>query len=119
MLFRSNHAERSVPGDILDQTFQSMEYKLLRIIMAPAMIATWVFGILLVLTPGIVDFSQYWVWVKGFAVIAMTWFHHWLSRRRKEFVTGENKLSGRHYRIMNEVPTVLLVIIVVSVVIKF
>lgn len=114
-----NHAERSVPGDILDQTFQSMEYKLLRIIMAPAMIATWVFGLLLAFTPGVVDFSDYWVWSKSFAVLAMTWFHHWLSRRRKEFVVGGNTLSGRHYRIMNEVPTVLLVIIVVSVVIKF
>ena len=114
-----NHAERSVPGDILDQTFQSMEYKLLRLIMNPAMIATWIFGILLVLTPGIVDFSQYWVWTKGIAVLAMTWFHHWLARRRKEFEVGENILSGRRYRIMNEVPTVLLVIIVVSAVIRF
>ena len=87
--------------------------------MAPAMIATWVFGLLLAFTPGVVDFSDYWVWSKGFAVFAMTWFHHWLSRRRKEFVVGGNTLSGRHYRIMNEVPTVLLVIIVVSVVIKF
>ena len=69
-----NHAERSVPGDILDQTFQSMEYKLLRIIMAPAMIATWVFGLLLAFTPGVVDFSDYWVWSKGFAVLAMTCF---------------------------------------------
>lgn len=114
-----NHAERSVPGDILDQTFQSMEYKLLRLIMNPAMIATWIFGILLVLTPGIVDFSQYWVWTKGIAVLAMTWFHHWLARRRKEFEAGENILSGRRYRIMNEVPTVLLLIIVVSAVIRF
>ena len=114
-----NHAERSVPGDILDQTFQSMEYKLLRLIMNPAMIATWIFGILLVLTPGIVDFSQYWVWTKGIAALAMTWFHHWLARRRKEFEAGENILSGRRYRIMNEVPTVLLVIIVVSAVIRF
>ena len=114
-----NHAERSLQGDILDQTFQSMEYNLLRIIMAPAMIATWVSGILLILTPGIVDFSQYWVWAKGFAVIAMTCFHYWLSRRRKDFLAGENTLSGKYYRIMNEMPTVLLVIIVVSVVIKF
>ena len=114
-----NHAERSVPGDILDQTFQSMEYKLLRLIMNPAMIATWIIGILLVLSPWIVDFSQYWVWTKGIAVLAMTWFHHWLARRRKEFEAGENILSGRRYRIMNEVPTVLLVIIVVSAVIRF
>jgi protoporphyrinogen IX oxidase len=114
-----NHAERSVPGDILDETFQAMEYKLLRIIMNPAMIATWVFGILLVLTPGIVDLSQYWVLTKAIAVLAMTWFHHWLACRRKEFEAGQNTLSGRRYRMMNEVPTVLLVIIVVSVIIKF
>ena len=114
-----NHTERSTPGDILDETFQSMEYKLLRVIMLPAMVATWFFGVLLALTPGVVDFSQSWVWVKFISVVAMTWFHGWLASQRKKFVAGTNKLSGRHFRIMNEVPTVLLVVIVISVVIKF
>jgi len=53
------------------------------------------------------------------AVIAMTWFHHWLGYRRKEFVAGTNVRSGRTYRLMNEVPTVLLAMIVISVIVKF
>lgn len=52
-------------------------------------------------------------------MIAMTWFHHWLGLRRKDFVAGQNSRSGRDYRIMNEVPTLLMLVIVFSVIIKF
>ncbi len=96
--------------------FQTMEVKLLRAIMNPAMIATWTFGGLLIATPGIVDWSFLWPWTKAGAVLAMTWFHHWLGRRRKEFLNGTQRLTGRQYRLMNEVPTLLLVIIVFSVI---
>ncbi|MGB3148053.1 MAG: protoporphyrinogen oxidase HemJ [Paracoccaceae bacterium] len=113
------HVEDCALGSETDRLFQRMEYKLLRIIMNPAMIATWIFGICLVLTPGIVDWHAIWPWTKAGAVLGMTWFHHWLGRRRKDFMRGENRLSGRHYRIMNEVPTVLLAIIVLSVIVKF
>ena len=84
--------------------------------MNPAMIATWVFGLLLVFTPGVVDWSSLWPWTKAAAILGMTWFHHWCGRRRKEFVAGTNTLEGRRYRLMNEVPTLLLVVIVVSVI---
>jgi putative membrane protein len=83
------------------------------------MIATWVFGLALVLTPGIVDWSAVWPWAKGASVLAMTWFHHWLSLRRKDFAKGRNTLAGRRYRIMNEVPTLLMIVIVLSVIVKF
>ena len=96
-----------------------MEFKLYRLIMGPAAIATWVFGVALVMTPGIVDWSALWPWTKAAAVLAMTWFHHWLGARRKDFARGDNRLDGRRYRIMNEVPTLLLVIIVLSVIVKF
>lgn len=96
--------------------FQTMEVRLLRAIMNPAMIATWIFGLALVFTPGIVDWAAVWPWTKAVSVLAMTWFHHWLGRRRKEFAAGENTRSGRTYRIMNEVPTLLLIVIVVSVI---
>ncbi len=96
--------------------FQTMEVKLLRAIMNPAMIAAWTFGGLLIATPGIVDWSFVWPWTKAGAVLAMTWFHHWLGRRRKEFLNGTQTLTGRQYRLMNEVPTLLLVIIVFSVI---
>ena len=113
------HVERAEMGDVLDVTFQVMESKLLRVIMNPAMIATWFFGGLLVVTPGLVDWAMVWPWLKGGSVLIMTWFHHWLSLRRKNFEMGQNSLTGRQYRLMNEVPTILMIVIVLSVIIKF
>lgn len=113
------HAEKSQPGDSRDQVFQEMERKLLRVIMNPAMIATWVFGLLLVATPGIVDWGSLWPYAKAAGVIVMTWLHHWLGLRRKEFLDGKNQRSGRSYRMMNEVPTIAMVVIVLAVVVKF
>ena len=110
------HVERVGSGNDTDSLFQTMEERLLRVIMNPAMIATWIFGLLLVFTPGVVDWSSLWPWTKAAAILAMTWFHHWCGRRRKEFVAGTNTLEGRRYRLMNEVPTLLLVVIVVSVI---
>ena len=114
-----NHVERVDPTGLLHETYQDMEMKLFKVIMQPAMIATWIFGLCLVLTPGIVDWSFCWPWVKGASVILMTIFHEWLGKRRKDFVNGTNSLTGRQYRLMNEVPTLLMVLIVVSVVVKF
>lgn len=113
------HVEQAQTADGVLPIFEMMELKLLRVIMNPAMIVTWVFGLALVFTPGLVDWSAVWPWTKALAVIAMTWFHHWLGLRRKDFLSGNNTLTGRHFRMMNEVPTVLMVIIVLSVVIKF
>jgi protoporphyrinogen IX oxidase len=113
------HVEQVVAGSDTDAMFQTMERRLLRGIMNPAMIATWVFGLCLVFTPGIVDWSQIWPWTKAASVLAMSWFHHWLGYRRKDFMRDENKVSGRSYRLMNEVPTLLMVAIVVSVIFKF
>ena len=114
-----HHAERAGLSGELHDTFVMMERKLFRVIMNPAMIATWVLGLVLVFTPGVVDWTSVWPWLKAAGVLAMTWFHHWLSRRRKEFAQGANTREGRTYRIMNEVPTVLLLVIVFSVVVKF
>ena len=113
------HAETSQPGDSRDEVFQTMEYKLLRVIMNPAMVATWVFGLLLVLTPGIVDWASIWPWTKMTGVLVLTWFHHWLGYRRKEFVNGASQTTGRTFRLMNEVPTVMMIVIVFSVVLRF
>jgi len=110
------HVERVAAGSETAALFQTMETKLLRVIMNPAMIATWLFGLMMVFTPGIIDWSSLWPWVKAAGVIAMTWFHHWCGRRRKEFAAGRNTLTGRTYRLMNEVPTLLLVVIVVMVI---
>ena len=99
--------------------FQTMEYKLLKVIMTPAMAATWFFGICLVLIPGVVDWSALWPWTKLVGILGMSGFHGWLSTQRKAFAAGGPIKSGRSYRIMNEVPTVLMFLIVVSVVVKF
>lgn len=113
------HAEKSALGPDMDDLFQTMELKLYRVIMGPAGIATWVFGLALVMTPGIVDWSDVWPWAKGAAVLAMTWFHFWLGARHKDFAAGRNRLSGRRYRMMNEVPTLLMLVIVLSVIVRF
>ena len=113
------HAEQSKSGDKLDETFQVMERRLLRAIINPAMVVAWGCGLCLVFTPGVVDWSAVWPWLKTVSVLMMTWFHHWLGLRRKEFASGTNLLSGRSYRLMNEVPTILMIVIVLSVVVKF
>lgn len=106
-------------GSDMDLLFQHQERLLLRAIMNPAMISTWLFGLMLVLTPGIVSWGAIWPWTKAAGVLAMTWYHHWLGKRRKDFVNGTNRLTGRQYRMMNELPTLLMVLIVLSVIVKF
>jgi putative membrane protein len=113
------HVERVEAGSETDALFQLMERRLLKAIINPASIATWVFGLALVFTPGIVDWGMVWPWTKAASVIAMTVFHHWLGWRRKDFVAGSNRVTGRQYRMMNEVPTLLLLVIVCSVIVKF
>ena len=113
------HVEKGETVQVVKPIFEEMEFKLLRVIMGPASVVTWVAGLIMVFTPGIVDWSFIWPWTKGAAVLGMTWFHHWLMARRKELAAGTNTLTGRQYRMMNEVPTVLMVVIVLSVVVKF
>ena len=114
-----HHVERAAEVEGASQIFEMMEEKLLRVIMNPAMIVTWVAGLAMVFTPGIVDWSSVWPWTKALAVLAMTWFHHWAGRRRKDLLNNSNTLTGRQYRLMNEVPTVLMIVIVLSVVVRF
>ena len=113
------HVERVGQTGETHALFQTMEEKLLRIIMNPAMIAAWVLGLLLVAIPGIVQWDMVWPWTKFAGLIGMTWFHMWLGMRRKDFIAGQNRLTGRQFRMMNEVPTILMVVIVLSVVVKF
>lgn len=112
------HAERAEVGSEMSETFKIMERKLMRAIINPAMTATWIFGLIMVFTPGVIDWSQIWPWVKAVSVLLMSGFHGWLSARRKEFERDENTRNGRTYRLANEVPTVLMLIIVISVIVK-
>ncbi len=111
------HVERAAVGSELDQTFQIMEEKLLRVIMNPSMIVAWIAGLIMI-GLGAFDWGSVWAWIKIVSVIAMTWAHMWMSKRRKEFVSGKNTRSGRSYRLFNEVPTVLMIFIVVAVVVR-
>ncbi|WP_092076988.1 protoporphyrinogen oxidase HemJ [Poseidonocella sedimentorum] len=113
------HVEKVESGSETDALFQTMERKLFRVIMQPAMMASWTFGLIMVFTPGAVDWGAIWPYTKGFAILSMTAFHDWLGRRVYQFSQGTNQLTGRRYRIMNEVPTVLLVIIIFSVIVRF
>lgn len=112
------HAEQIEAGKEDLSVFVTMEKKLFHFIMDKAIGATWLFGILLVLTPGVVDFSSYWFWIKLVMVIAMSAFHVWLGRRQDEFEAGTNTRSSRTYRMLNEVPAVLMIFIVVLVIVK-
>jgi protoporphyrinogen IX oxidase len=112
------HAERARPGSELSDTFQLMERRLLRGIMNPAMTATWLLGGLLLLTPGVVTWDRGWIWVKLAMVGVLTLLHHWLGRRRRDFAADRNTVSGRTYRLANEVPTLALIVIVIMVIVK-
>lgn len=111
------HAEQAEAGSQLDETLKVMEERLLRIIMTPAMAVSWIAGVLLI-GMGAFDWGSAWSWIKLIAVIAMSGMHGWLSVRRKEFAAGTNTRSGRSYRLANEVPTVLMLIIVVMVIVR-
>ena len=111
------HAEARPDSDAA-AAFKVMERRLLRGIMNPAMIAAWAFGIALALTPGIVDWHQGWIYVKLATVGGLTELHHRLARWRKALADGNDTRTTRFFRIINEIPTVLLILIVIMVVVK-
>ena len=96
-----------------------MERRLRLAIMAPAMIATWVLGLTLVSLPGVI-FPDIPVWfmVKFAALLAMSAFHGWLVRCQKAFANDKNTYSSRDFRIANEIPTVLMIVIVIMVIVR-
>jgi len=106
------------PRDPRSETFKVMERRLLRAIMNPAMIAAFAFGILLVLTPGVVDWRAGWWHGKLAGIVALSWLHGDLARARKAFERDERPRSERAWRILNEVPTLALILIVVMVIVK-
>ena len=106
----------TLPGSAESERFKVMERRLLKQIINPAMIAAWVSGILLVLTPGVIDWHAGWWHMKLTAVILMSGFHGALSAWRKDFLHDRNRRPARFYRIANEVPTLLMAVIVVMVI---
>ena len=112
------HAENAQPGDQLSETLKIMERKLLRVIMNPAMIATWIFGLMMAFTPGAIDWGEIWPWIKIVLIIAMTWFHMSLAKWMRIFAADQNEREGRFYRLANEIPTLAMIGIVLMVVVK-
>lgn len=111
------HAEAAGSEPVLRRTFVVMERKLMKLIMTPAMVLTWAAGLILI-AMGMFDWAAGWAWVKLAAVLGMTGMHGWLELRRKEFAAERNSRSGRTYRLANEVPTVLMLVIVVMVIVR-
>lgn len=104
-------------GSEQDKMFQIMERKLLRIIMNPSMIGTYVFGLIVAYIYGFEALGT-WFHIKMMAVIFLTMMHGLMARWRKDFTEGKNKHSDRFYRILNEMPVIAMVIGVIMVVIK-
>ncbi len=110
------HTKTNV-GSEAAELFQTMELKLLRIIMNPAMIITWVLGFLLLKSnPELM--SQGWMHAKLTAVFILSGYHGFLSKTRKRFITQDGIKSEKFYRWINEVPTVLLIVIVLLAIVK-
>ncbi|WP_339746328.1 CopD family protein [uncultured Maricaulis sp.] len=112
----------AIPGGELDETLKLQEQRLLKIIMNPAMIATWVFGLLLIWSnaerAGGWSVFLSFAWFGKFALVSiMSGLHHVLALRYKRFQAGTNEWSDRRYRILNELPFVLAILIVIIAVV--
>lgn len=106
-------------GSDQDKMFQVMEAKLLRIIMNPSMILVWILGAALLFTPVAgISLESGWILVKLAAVVGLTVFHHLLALWRKDFAAGTNKRAEKFYRRVNEVPSLLLVVIIIMVIVR-
>jgi len=104
-------------GSEADETFKLMEHRLLRIIMTPAMISTWIFGLLLAYIYGLAALGI-WFHIKMSAVLILTALHGIMAKWVKDFAKNQNKHSENFYRIINEVPVVFMIIAVIMVIIK-
>ena len=108
-------------GSVQSETFKVMERRLLRAIINPAMVATWVFGLWLAwLGPDSRYgwFASDWLWAKIILVLGLSAVHGLLARWRKDFAQDRNRHSQKFYRIINEVPTLWMILIVLLVVLK-
>lgn len=105
-------------GSELSETLKIMERKLLRIIINPAMTITWILGLAMLLANWGLMSSGGWMHVKLTAVLLLSGFHGYLARQRKVFLRDENKKSSKFYRKINEIPTILMIIIVIMVIVK-
>jgi protoporphyrinogen IX oxidase len=104
-------------GSIQSETFKIMERRLYRGITTPAMIAAWAFGLWMIFA-GMVDWSAGWPYLKAVGVLLLSTFHGVLGRWRRDFAEDRNTRASRFYRAVNEIPTVLMIVIVIAVIVK-
>ena len=105
-------------GSIQSETFKIMERRLYRGIITPAMAATWICGLIMVFTPGIIDWHEGWVWVKAVSVIALSGIHGYYGRQVRNFAADRNERPQGFWRLVNELPFVLVIIIVIMVIVR-
>ena len=113
-VYHAENIEDTNPSNI----FKTMERKLFYYIMTPAMILSWIFGLMLIFTLGFSVFNELWIQLKLIFVILLTIYHFYLGKCVSNFAINQNNSSSKFYRIINEIPTILLIIIVFIVVFK-
>ena len=111
------HTEKQEEKQI-NKVFKIMEFKLYNYIMMPAMILSWIFGLILIGSIGFEQLHSTWLIIKLTLVVVLTIYHFFLGNCLNKFKNDENKYSSRFFRIFNEIPTILLILIVFIVVFK-
>ena len=116
-VYHSESIKNKKSEDLLS-TFKTMERRLFTYIMNPAMIISWIFGVLLIHSAGIDNLSTFWLQLKLFFVIILTIYHFFLFQHLRKFTENSNSYSPKFYRIINEIPTILLIGIIFIIVFK-
>ena len=98
--------------------FKIMERKLYNYIMMPAMLLSWLFGVLLIHSLGFTVFAELWMQIKTVLVVILTYYHFLLGKYLNDFAIDSSKKTSKFFRIMNEVPTIILIVVVFVVVFK-
>ena len=112
------HAD-AAPGSEMSETFKVMERRLLKAIMTPAMLVSWALGLWLAFGTGVIDMrSDFWFHAKLICVIALSIFHLALAKWRLDFEADRNIRPAKFYRVINEVPTVLMAAIILLVIMR-
>jgi putative membrane protein len=109
------HCDAEV-GSVQSETFKTMESRLLRAIATPSMIAPWIFGIWIATLYEV--WAEPWFLIKFVCVLVMTFMHFVYAKHAKQFAADSNQQSGKYYRVINEVPAVLMIVIVIMVIVK-
>ena len=110
------HAEAN--HDSQKTVFKTMERKLYNYIMMPAMLLSWLFGFLLIHSLGFGVFSELWMQIKTVSVVILTYYHFLLGKYLGDFAVDSNNKTSKFFRIINEIPTIILIVVIFVVVFK-